>query len=1613
MKLKTFNPEGVHSREIKGLAALTKSLPDHWFGYASFEMIGHDSGEIDLIICAEDRLIAVEIKDWNGTIEDHGRTWITSGRQEKSPVITIREKAKKLASKLRKFLAPKYDAPWIDYCVLLTGASKRAPLNEDSKEKTFELEFFQRIGTKGTFKKCFPGPGYLNAPRDELKVQLDKFFSGDRVRPQSLSYSGYKAKDDPCYTHPKRIYSEYITQKAGARGYQALLRRWDFEKLAEHDSNFLNAENRKVLALREQNAIGYLRDMKPDFYGRNVFLSPIGNEDQETVTDRFYELYELPTTLHRLKESLQRFGGGLKDDNRVSLCRLLLSHFSELHELEVTHRDIGEHCIWVTIPDKVTLSGFATSSFPEQTTVSQIRETIRAGKERIPEDVLETRSDNYRKDVFLLGSVVHQILFGKRPPSPDGFPSWEAPDSSKFQRFWGWFERCLEMDPENRFPDAKAAFEEFQRCDALEKRPSVTADDFEEFSKNRLPLPGDGDETLREDDHGLVFKTTDQDYGICLVKVWANARFNPADPDESSHLLEFFKRIQKLQTKDLQSQQKILEFGHTRYGSYVSLRWDAGSTLDKCEFADYDDEKAIVFVTALVRAVSEMHETGIYHGDLKPENLLLAEDSGEGVTIRLIDCIDYSPTGTQRRSSSYLPPEGEAASTPACDGYAVWKIVSDFIFPQMEAVSESLKEQVSEVIEEVLDPDGGNPDFVEALQGLETISSDDGKDEDASDQEIIIAMGRIDSDFVMLPDDRGIPVEAFPDRDNGSCVTLRITAMGHKLLLRYDSRLEKLTKVRRLDSSLVDYTGAMKRPLVLLKAPIRVLSQDGDSLLPLEVHMEEEGVFAKAKERVLSAGKSEDDGTPPKEDQQTGSSTSEPSDEPSEAEADDVVLEELWEALIEAESRMLPEVTITAEPVLVEASATISIPIGEASKPFDFQDDEPVQVELLDREGQWRYYATLDNRRTRSGVLAVKASRKGRFMPNEGALLRLENKRSRGSYDKRQGATQRILDGRSVCPDLIRYFACDESVTGRRGRFSSRLEGLNRYVLNDEQREALRTALSASPLSMIQGPPGTGKTSVISAAVHHLATNYRSAKILVVSQSHEAIDHATEQIVKRFRKQGEEPSLVRVGRRAAISDNLISFHSESLQGEYRERFRLSMTDRIAPVGKRLGLGEEFVGSVTVLRSRLAPKLRQLNSAQSGEDSEVDSVAIRNLRSACRQLDPDFEIEGVDFDSIYGAMEERLASRLGETDVSAINALRKVVDLALEWIDILEAPGKLDNFYVRSCQVVTGTCVGVGSWGLGLEGEVFDCVIIDEAARCGPGDLAVASQVAEQVILLGDHKQLPPFLDKELVDIVANDLGCQVETVKQSDFQRLFRSDYAAKAGRTLKTQYRMREPIGDLVSACFYPEVGGLKSGRSESAEVYSSMPSSLERHVMWIDSGAGREERVGTSFVNRHEIDRIIEILEELAANDETVEELVRDAESEALPAAIGIIAAYKAQADAIEERIWTSSLPERVRATCKVGTVDSYQGKENPIVIFSAVRCNHYAEIGFTRSWERVNVSLSRARERLVIVGSWDFWRQAGEDVPLGKVANYFESKLEKEDGGFGFQQCESVEK
>ncbi|MFX6031774.1 C-terminal helicase domain-containing protein, partial [Acinetobacter baumannii] len=79
-----------------------------------------------------------------------------------------------------------------------------------------------------------------------------------------------------------------------------------------------------------------------------------------------------------------------------------------------------------------------------------------------------------------------------------------------------------------------------------------------------------------------------------------------------------------------------------------------------------------------------------------------------------------------------------------------------------------------------------------------------------------------------------------------------------------------------------------------------------------------------------------------------------------------------------------------------------------------------------------------------------------------------------------------------------------------------------------------------------------------------------------------------------------------------------------------------------------------------------------------------------------------------------------------------------------------------------------------------------------------------------------------------------------------------------------------------------------------------------------------------------------------------------------------------YGPQAALIEEQFVTSGLPEAFRDLVKIDTVDSYQGKENRIVIVSLVRSNPEYAMGFLRTENRINVALSRAMERLVIVGS-----------------------------------------
>src|SRR3546814_14202292 len=97
------------------------------------------------------------------------------------------------------------------------------------------------------------------------------------------------------------------------------------------------------------------------------------------------------------------------------------------------------------------------------------------------------------------------------------------------------------------------------------------------------------------------------------------------------------------------------------------------------------------------------------------------------------------------------------------------------------------------------------------------------------------------------------------------------------------------------------------------------------------------------------------------------------------------------------------------------------------------------------------------------------------------------------------------------------------------------------------------------------------------------------------------------------------------------------------------------------------------------------------------------------------------------------------------------AARRLLVLSLEWSDTLGVGHRnFEEFLAKTRTVIAGTCVGLGQSRIRLEAGSFAWVIVDEAARCTAGELAVPLQIGRRILLVGDHPQLPPLIDRLMV-----------------------------------------------------------------------------------------------------------------------------------------------------------------------------------------------------------------------------------------------------------------------
>ncbi|MCB0686127.1 MAG: AAA family ATPase [Saprospiraceae bacterium] len=293
----------------------------------------------------------------------------------------------------------------------------------------------------------------------------------------------------------------------------------------------------------------------------------------------------------------------------------------------------------------------------------------------------------------------------------------------------------------------------------------------------------------------------------------------------------------------------------------------------------------------------------------------------------------------------------------------------------------------------------------------------------------------------------------------------------------------------------------------------------------------------------------------------------------------------------------------------------------------------------------------------------------------------------------------------------------------------------------------------------------------------------------------------------------------------------------------------------------------------------------------------------------------------------------------------------------QWASDLE--DRLIDKIVSQTQVICATLVGCAAEP--VKNLKFKTLVIDEGSQALEPECWIAMHLAERVIVAGDHKQLPPTVKSK----DAADLGL-TETILDRMTEHLDES-------ALLTTQYRMHPNIMGFSNATFYE--GKLQSAMSVTER---QLPEIGSDPIQFIDtSGCGFQEEYNPenrSRANRQEYliirEHIISVMDQLQGFS------------------IGIISPYREQVRVITQEIEEDPIMQSL--DLDINSIDGFQGQEKDVIYLSLVRSNDDGELGFLKDFRRLNVALTRARLKLVIVGDL---ATLGADETYLSLADYVE--------------------
>ena len=264
------------------------------------------------------------------------------------------------------------------------------------------------------------------------------------------------------------------------------------------------------------------------------------------------------------------------------------------------------------------------------------------------------------------------------------------------------------------------------------------------------------------------------------------------------------------------------------------------------------------------------------------------------------------------------------------------------------------------------------------------------------------------------------------------------------------------------------------------------------------------------------------------------------------------------------------------------------------------------------------------------------------------------------------------------------------------------------------------------------------------------------------------------------------------------------------------------------------------------------------------------------------------------------------------------------------------------------RVIASTLVGAGHRL--LEGMKFNTLFIDEAAQALEAACWIPLRRCSRVILAGDHQQLPPTVKS--IAALKGGLGITL-------MERIVRQK--PEVVTMLRVQYRMNEEIMRFSSEWFY-------DGKVESAPLVRHR-SILDYDIpmQWIDTEGETEQFVGNTFgrINKPEAELTLQTLEQYLSKIGKTRILEEHID-------VGVISPYRAQVQYLRQLIKKRAFFKPYRQLISVNTVDGFQGQERDIILISLVRSNDQGQIGFLNDLRRMNVAITRARMKLIILGN-----------------------------------------